>query len=239
VLLTVVARLVAQKNLELVAALIPRTLACDPGAKFIILAAAPGGDADALALQGRLRWLAQSHPGRVYYGGAFNPPLAKLILAGGDFALIPSRFEPCGLVDYEASLLGAIVIGHRVGGLDKVRHCAYLYEWLDVRDPVGEAEAFFRAVQAALSVYRNDPPRHAELMRTAMALNAGWDASADRYIELYRFGFMARRWRLARAGLIEKFVPTLGQDRELFGRFFNPGLAEYADRCDWELKERL
>ncbi|MFN8454732.1 MAG: hypothetical protein U0401_08710 [Anaerolineae bacterium] len=28
------------------------------------------------------------------------------MLAYSDFTLIPSRFEPCGLVDFEASLLG-------------------------------------------------------------------------------------------------------------------------------------
>jgi len=52
-----------------------------------------------------------------------------------------------------------------------VRHCAYLYDWLDISDRAGEAAAF--------SV-RLPPPsrlmplsgRHTELIHTAMAIDA-------------------------------------------------------------------
>jgi glycogen synthase len=96
-LITAVGRLVAQKNLGLVADIVERTLYHDPGTKFIILASAPDGEDAGKAAEARFQQLAHTYPERVYYNSSFNLPLSKLILAGGDFSLIPSRFEPCGL----------------------------------------------------------------------------------------------------------------------------------------------
>jgi glycogen synthase len=239
VLLTAVGRMAAQKNFDLIAEIIPRTLAYDTQAKFVLLAAPPGGDGAAQATQGRFHLLAQTYPGQVYFNPVFSPALSRLILAGGDFVLMPSRYEPCGLVDYEASLLGTLVIGHLTGGLAKVRHCAYLYEWLDISDRAGEAQAFFRAIQAALSTYRHDSRRHEALMRQAMGLDAGWAGSAAQYVELYRYGLLASRYLAARRRLLDGQLKSLGRDRELFKRYFAPGLAEYGDPLDWELKRRL
>jgi glycogen synthase len=239
VLLTAVGRLVEQKNFGLIADIIPRTLGYDNQAKFILLASAPDSDRGGKELEGRFRWLASRHPGQVYFNNSFSPVLAKLIFAGGDFTLIPSRFEPCGLTDYEAALLGTITIGHHIGGLAKVRHCGYLYEWLDVRDPAGEAQAFFRAIQAALSTYRHDPGRHGYLMRTAMTLNTSWDASAAQYVQMLRYGFLTKEWQALREAQLVKFLRLLGPERALYKRFFQPGLGEYGDQYDWQLKHRL
>src|SRR6185503_439626 len=166
ILITAVGRLVEQKNFGLVVDIIERTLMVDDGTKFIILASAPEGDPGGKATEANFFRLAALYPSRVYFNNTFNLPLSKLILAGGDFTLIPSRFEPCGLVDYEASLLGNIVIGRATGGLTKVRHCAYLYEWLDISDRVGEVNAFLGQIRAAIDTYRYNQPMHAQLIRT-------------------------------------------------------------------------
>jgi len=100
ILITAVGRLVGQKNLGLILDIIEPTLVHDPNAKFIILASAPDGDADGTATEAAFFNMAARFPERVFFDNSFNAPLSKLILAGGDFALIPSRFEPCGLVDY-------------------------------------------------------------------------------------------------------------------------------------------
>ncbi len=239
ILITAVGRLVDQKNLGLVADIIERTLVYDSGTKFIILASASDGDAGGKASEDNFFRLAALYPGRVYFNNSFNLPLSKLILAGGDFSLIPSRFEPCGLVDYEASLVGNIVIGRATGGLPKVARCAYLYEWLDVSDRAGEANAFFGQIKAAVDTYRHNPTRHAELIRAAMTINASWDASAGQYVDMYRYGLLVKKWQAERRKLVEKFVKTLKTERDMFAEFFIPGQQEYGDAFDWDLKEAL
>lgn len=239
IVLTAVGRLVDQKNLGLVADIIDRTLMYHDGAKFIILASAHPGDGVGEALEAEFQRLSVLHPSRVYFNSTFNLPLSKLIFAGGDFCLIPSRFEPCGLVDYEASLLGNIVIGRATGGLTKVRHCAYLYEWLDVSDPAGEAIAFLEQIKAAIDTFRFNPAAHAALIEKAMALDASWDASAAQYINMYRYGQMVKKWQEQRRKVVQTFAKRLGADHELFSEFFIPGEEEYGDGFDWQLKKVL
>jgi glycogen synthase len=238
ILLTAVGRLVEQKNLGLVADIIDRTLAYDAGAKFIVLASA-GDDQVGQATEAAFAQYATRYPGRVYFNRAFNQALSRLILAGGDFCLIPSRFEPCGLVDYEASLLGNIVIGRATGGLTKVRHCAYLYDWLDISDRAGEAAAFFTQIAAAITTYRQHPALHTELMHMAMAIDASWRHSAQQYVDMYRYGFLTKQWYKERQKLVQKFTQKLARQRELFATFFMPGRQEYGDRLDWELRAAL
>ncbi len=59
--------------------------------------------------------------GRLCFLRGYSPELANLVYAAGDFFVIPSRFEPCGLTDYIAQLFGNIPVVHQVGGLVKVK----------------------------------------------------------------------------------------------------------------------
>jgi glycogen synthase len=238
ILLTAIGRLVDQKNFSLVADIIVRTLSYDNQVKFIILASAMKDDAAGKALEARFFDLAEQFPDRVYFNNTFHLPLSKLIFAGGDFSLIPSRFEPCGLVDYEASLLGTIVIGRATGGLTKVAHCAYLYEWLDVSDPTGEANAFFAQIKTAIDTYRHHPERHQELIRKAMTLDAGWETSAEQYIDLYRYGVLRKQWSAKRHACIQQFIKDLKTERQLFTTFFSIAQDDYDD-FDRELHTAL
>ncbi|MGE3541085.1 MAG: glycogen/starch synthase [Candidatus Tectimicrobiota bacterium] len=239
ILLTAVGRLVEQKNFGLVAAIVERTLAYDAGTKFVILASAAANDPLGQHTEAAFAALAERYPGRVAFNRAFNQPLSRLILAGGDFCLMPSRFEPCGLVDYEASLLGNVVIGRATGGLTKVRHCAYLYDWLDISDWEGEASAFFAQIVTAVVTYRQHPARHTELMHLAMALDTSWERSAGHYLDMYRYGQLSKRWQEQRRQLIQQFTQGLGTERLCFRQFFMPGQQEYGDRFDWQLRAAL
>lgn len=239
IIFTVVGRLVEQKNLGLVADIVARTIYYDHRVRFIILASAPPGDPAGQADERVFADLTMAYPAHVYFNNSFNLPLSKLILAGGDFCLIPSRFEPCGLVDYEASLLGTVVVGRATGGLTKVARCAYLYDWLDISDRAGEADAFFRRIKTAVDVYRKDPVRHAAMVRDAMTIDAGWDTSAGQYIDMYHYGFLAKAWQAKRRDLIESFSDSLGPDFRLFTEFFAPAQQEFGDQFDWQLKAWL
>lgn len=59
------------------------------------------------------------HPGRVFSRPVFTA-LPPCIFSGADFALMPSRDEPFGLVAVEFGRKGAICVGARVGGLGQM-----------------------------------------------------------------------------------------------------------------------
>ena len=229
IVMTAIGRLTPQKNLDLLLDCVAPVLAYDPLVRFVFMAASNRRDDP---VEAAFRRLASRHPGLVYFNNTFNRPLSRLILAGGDFCLMPSRFEPCGLVDYEASLLGTVVIGHLTGGLAKVRHCAYLYKWLDEADRAGEARALTAQMLAAIDCFRDQPREHKALMRTAMAIDAGWERSAAEYVDMYRYGQLAKAWQQMQRGAVGRFLTKLGAQRELFARYFVSGTGAYGQRLD-------
>ena len=64
----------------------------------------------------KLARLMQLYPDRVYSKPEFTA-LPPYLFSGADFALIPSRDEPFGLVAVEFGRKGALGVGSRLGGL--------------------------------------------------------------------------------------------------------------------------
>lgn len=93
--------------------------------------------------------LADTYKGRVCFIEGYSEADAKKIFASGDFFLIPSRFEPCGLTDFIAQLNGNIPIVHHVGGLVKTIDLRYGFSYL------GGAEELYLAMKRAIVVYRS------------------------------------------------------------------------------------
>jgi hypothetical protein len=67
----------------------------------------------------KLDVLMKKYPGRVFSKPEFTA-LPPFIFSGAEFALIPSRDEPFGLVAVEFGRKGALGIGARVGGLGQM-----------------------------------------------------------------------------------------------------------------------
>ena len=64
----------------------------------------------------KLARLKEIYPDRVYPKPEFTA-LPPYLFSGADFALIPSRDEPFGLVAVEFGRKGALGVGSRLGGL--------------------------------------------------------------------------------------------------------------------------
>lgn len=64
----------------------------------------------------KLARLMEMYPGRVFSKPEFTA-LPPYLFSGADFALIPSRDEPFGLVAVEFGRKGALGVGSRLGGL--------------------------------------------------------------------------------------------------------------------------
>lgn len=109
-----IGRLAAQKGWDVLADAADGLV--ERGAALALL-----GDGDA-TLSTRLHEAAARHPGRVVLRTGFDDALARRLYAGGDFVLVPSRFEPCGLVQRIAQRYGTLPVAHRVGGLADTIH---------------------------------------------------------------------------------------------------------------------
>lgn len=81
------------------------------GASLVLL-----GDGDD-AIGAELAALRDRHPGRVHLRVGWDDAFSRRLYAGADVLLVPSRFEPCGLVQLLAQRYGALPVAHAVGGL--------------------------------------------------------------------------------------------------------------------------
>lgn len=117
-------RIAGQKGIDVLTAAIPEVLAACPEARFLIT-----GQGES-ALEKALQDLAERQNGKVLYLRGYNRSMARQCVAAADFIVLPSWFEPCGLEDFIASLLGTVPVAHATGGLRKIEDgvTGYLYE---------------------------------------------------------------------------------------------------------------
>ena len=87
------------------------------------------------------------YPGRVYSKPEFTA-LPPYIFSGADFALMPSRDEPFGLVAVEFGRKGALCVGARVGGLGQMPGWWFTIESTTTKHVI---QQFKIACQGALS----------------------------------------------------------------------------------------
>ena len=107
-----------------------------------------------------------------------------------DFVVIPSYFEPFGLVQLEAMCLGAIPIASSVGGLrdtiislDKEPHTA-----TGLLVPPGDPWALANAIVKMFNIAKNNPGLLRELRENCKrrARSFSWEKAAERYIRVYK-----------------------------------------------------
>lgn len=172
------ARLVAQKGLDqIVASQSLRQL----DAQFLFLGA---GEAQ---FENALRELSARYPTRIGINTAFTDKLEHQLLAGADFLMMPSLYEPCGLTQMRAQLYGALPVARRVGGLADTIEDGVTGILYDAYSP----EAFDRAVQRGVTLYQ-DRRWFAELSRGAMRKDFSWRQPAEAYEAVYHRAAAAR-----------------------------------------------
>ncbi len=181
--LGVVARLVAQKGIDLVVSAAQGFL--DLGCQLIVL-----GDGDR-HLHDQLQTLRERNPDRVGLFLGFNEGLAHAVEAGSDLFLMPSRYEPCGLNQMYSLKYGPPPVVRTTGGLADTVVNATLENLADGRATgftFGDytAHALYETVKWALTLLRDRPTEFRQIVRTAMAQDWSWDRSAELYERLYR-----------------------------------------------------
>jgi len=179
-MLGMVGRLVEQKGIDLLLAILDRLM--DLPLQVAILGS--GQHAFELALRGA----AENYPNLGVQIG-YDEALAHLIEAGSDLFLMPSRFEPCGLNQMYSLRYGTLPVVRRTGGLaDTVVDAD-----ADALDD-GSASGFvfdeatpddlLDAIERALDLHA-DARAWRRVMSTAMRQDFSWQRSADAYLALY------------------------------------------------------
>ncbi|NLO73410.1 MAG: glycogen synthase [candidate division WS1 bacterium] len=117
----------------------------------------------------------------------FDEALARLIYAGSDMFLMPSRYEPCGLGQMIAMRYGTLPVVRATGGLaDSViekprrgqKQNGFVFE-------AYTSAALVEALLRAAELYRRKPKVWAELVQNALGTDFSWDQSAGEYEKLY------------------------------------------------------
>lgn len=175
--LGIVSRLVEQKGLDLLHAVLP-WLMRETDAQLVIL-----GSGQAYLQEAFLR-RAEQHPGRLAVRIGFDAALAQQIYAGSDAFLMPSRFEPCGLGQLISLRYGSVPIVRATGGLaDTVREGldgnGFVFHRYDPKD-------FGDAIWRALQCYR-DQPSWAMVRERGMREDHSWATAAQQYAGVYQW----------------------------------------------------
>lgn len=174
-----VGRIVAQKGSDLVAEVIPRILR-GSDAQIVI-----AGDGDE-GLVAKITQAVEKSHGRAVFARAASETLVHRMFAAADIALVPSRFEPCGLVQLYAQRYGAPPVAHATGGLvDTIVDCdAKLETGTGFLFDEPTADALYGAVQRAIAAFESD--RWPMLRRRVMKLDRGWERAGRQYEQAYR-----------------------------------------------------
>jgi starch synthase len=174
-----ISRLAEQKGFDLIGDAVEDFLKLD--VQFILLGTGDKKYEDLFqAIQKR-------HPQKVGVYIGFSNELAHLIEAGSDMFLMPSRYEPCGLNQMYSLRYGTIPIVRATGGLE---------DTIEDYDPATgngtgfkfspyDAMELVNTVQRALAAYAD---QHAwrKLMKQGMQKDFSWEASAKKYVALYK-----------------------------------------------------
>jgi starch synthase len=182
-----IGRLDAQKGLELVRHAIFYALRHE--AQFVLL-----GNSPERAINDHFLGLKQqlNNSPDCHLEIGYHEELARLIYAGADLLIVPSRYEPCGLTQLIALRYGTVPVVRAVGGLaDTVFDKDYSNRPLHERngyvfehaDHAGLESALHRAIRC----YYDFPAHFRELMLNGMRSDYSWNHPGRDYLNIYDY----------------------------------------------------
>jgi starch synthase len=179
-IVSVVSRLYGQKGINLLLPII-QTLLSELPIQLVVMGE---GDSEMMDFFVDLQ---AANPTQVGIHLKFDSELPHLIFAEADAVLIPSKYEPCGLIQMEAMRMGAVPIARKTGGL------ADSIEDFDPNEETGtgfifdkfDSNSLMIAIIRAFENYK-DKKKWQGIQTRAMERDFSWDASAKKYVELFK-----------------------------------------------------
>jgi starch synthase len=182
-----VTRLDTQKGFDILAGAMEGIMSLD--LRFLILGSGTREMSESVAA------LAAKYPGKIGLMLKFDTDTAKLVYAGSDAFLMPSRYEPCGLGQMIALRYGSLPVVHRTGGLadtvvdidgDPKNGNGFVFD-------AYTAEALADAVKRAARTFQGaGRSKWRAAMKRGMAADFSWEKSALEYDRLYETVSRAR-----------------------------------------------
>ncbi len=175
----IISRLVEQKGIALLAEALRQSL--QRPMQFVLLGSGEP------TLERMMQELSRQFPTQVGIKIGYDPVWAHRIEAAGDFYLMPSRFEPCGLNQLYSQKYGTIPIVHAVGGLrDSVKDESQgASQATGVKFTEFTVDALLEAISRATKIFQKTE-LFCAYRRRAMSLDFSWKRATKAYLNLYQ-----------------------------------------------------
>ncbi len=172
------ARMVHQKGLDLV---LGSRVVRESDAQFVFL-----GQGEPRYEEG-LASLAAAQPNRIAVRSQFTDRVEHRLLAGADFLLMPSLYEPCGLTQMRAQRYGTLPVARRVGGLAETivdGETGFLFDGYST-------DELDRALERAMALHAN-PAALKRRAVDAMCRDFSWSEPLAAYDRVYERALASR-----------------------------------------------
>ena len=170
-----VGRLVPQKGVEYFIRAIPRLAKRYPEAKFVIVG--EGWSRDILEAEAR----ASGQNRKIHFTGFASDQEVVNLMTSADVLIVPSIYEPFGIVALEGMATGVPVVASKVGGLSEVIEHNHTGLFVYPRNP----ESIAWGIDRVLS-----DPDYAKMLTENAKENLhkaySWEAVAMKTVEVYR-----------------------------------------------------
>ncbi len=184
----IVSRFATQKGFDLLREALPRALSTMVMQVVVLGTGQPD-------IENFFRWLAQTNPGRVGAYIGFSNELSHWIEAGGDFFLMPSLYEPCGLNQIYSLKYGTLPIVRATGGLEDTveNYVEATGDGTGFKFSAISGQALYDTIGWAVSTWFDRPAHIDRLRQAAMRREFSWETAAARYLEVYDRAIRNRR----------------------------------------------
>lgn len=123
---------------------------------------------------------ARRYPTKVRAQIAYNEDMAHKLYAGCDFIIIPSHYEPCGLIQMVAMKYATLPVASKTGGLkDSISNGKN-----GILFKKNSVSSLTRAIKETLSIFKNKK-HFKNMLMDAIKTDFSWDKSAILYKNLY------------------------------------------------------
>lgn len=132
-----------------------------------------------------LQQLQLAYPEKYRFVEGFDESLSHQVEAAGDFFLMPSLFEPCGLNQIYSLKYGTVPVVRSTGGLKDTVTPLSEKNATGVRFDEPNVAALVAALDQALELFSNKR-KYQTVQKRGMQQQFDWQLSAARYLELFQ-----------------------------------------------------